>query len=175
MGGETINETIVKELRGVGMTEDDLRLINDSLNRYPDCLLDIPYIRIILAGARFKRKSEKDIRTFHGEKNSIIENAVEHNLNGLKVNSALTRPDKLVNVLKSLDYVDSNLATLKVLSVGPRSESEIFSLISAGFSPANIRGLDLISYSPFVDLGDMHNMPYQNAAFDIVILGWVLA
>ncbi len=39
----------------------------------------------------------------------------------------------------------------------------------------NIRALDLISYSPWVDIGDMHAMPYQDNAFAAVIMGWCLA
>ena len=42
-------------------------------------------------------------------------------------------------------------------------------LTSAGFDPANIRGLDLISYSSMVDVGDMHDLPYEDDSFDIVI------
>ena len=63
---------------------------------------------------------------------------------------------------------------LKVLTIGPRTEAEIFSLVAAGFAPQNITGLDLISYSPFVELGDMHDMPFDNDSFDVVISGWVL-
>ena len=47
-------------------------------------------------------------------------------------------------------------------------------MIAAGFLPENIRGLDLISYSDFVDLGDMHAMPYDDNSFDVIIIGWVL-
>jgi len=39
----------------------------------------------------------------------------------------------------------------------------------------NVRALDIISYSPWVDLGDMHAMPYADNQFGIVIMGWVLA
>jgi SAM-dependent methyltransferase len=62
-----------------------------------------------------------------------------------------------------------------VLSIGPRSEIEIFTLMSAGFSRDRIRALDLFSYSPYVETGDMHAMPYPDCSFDIVFLGWVLS
>jgi len=38
----------------------------------------------------------------------------------------------------------------------------------------NIRGLDLISYSPWVDLGDMHAMPYEDDTWDITLVSMVL-
>lgn len=48
-------------------------------------------------------------------------------------------------------------------------------MIAYGFKKNNIRGLDLISYSPLIDLGDMHAMPYDDSSVDIIIAGWVLA
>lgn len=35
-------------------------------------------------------------------------------------------------------------------------------------------GLDLISCSPHIRLGDIHNMPFDDNSFDVVICGWVL-
>ena len=60
-----------------------------------------------------------------------------------------------------------------ILCVGPRSEGEILNLLGLGFR--TIRGLDLISYSPWIDLGDMHAMPYADNTFGVVIMGWVFA
>lgn len=44
-----------------------------------------------------------------------------------------------------------------------------------GFRQSYIRGLDLISYSPWIDLGDVHDIPYKDSSWDVVILGWVIA
>lgn len=68
-----------------------------------------------------------------------------------------------------LDY----MCDAKVLTIGPRTEGEIFALIAYGFRPGNIRGLDLFSYSPFIDVGDMHSMPYEDNRFDITIAACV--
>ena len=38
----------------------------------------------------------------------------------------------------------------------------------------NITALDLFSYTPKFDMGDMHKMPYNNNSFDIIISGWCL-
>jgi len=61
-----------------------------------------------------------------------------------------------------------------VLCIGPRTEDEFFSFLGEDFRPENLTGLDLMSYSEFVDVGDMHHMPYDDDSFDIVFLGWVL-
>ncbi len=64
-------------------------------------------------------------------------------------------------------------STAKVLIVGPRTEDDIFLSKALGF--ADTRGLDLFSYSPLIELGDMHNLPYEAASFDVIVLGWVIA
>ena len=39
----------------------------------------------------------------------------------------------------------------------------------------NITAVDLIKYSPWVDQGDMHNLPYEDNKFDLILCGWVIA
>lgn len=75
--------------------------------------------------------------------------------------------------LKSLGFI--NYQKSKVLAVGPRLESEIFTLMSNGFKIKNIKAIDLQSYSSLIDLGDMLKMPYENNTFDILFAGWVIA
>ena len=69
----------------------------------------------------------------------------------------------------------SDYKNLKILSIGPRSEGEIFFLYSNGFEFQNISAIDLFSYSPLIELCDMHNLKYDNSTFDIVLMGWCLA
>ena len=57
----------------------------------------------------------------------------------------------LLEVVKS-KYEAKNFKNLKVLSVGPRSEGEIFNLFANGFEFKNIVGIDLFSYSPLIKL-----------------------
>lgn len=60
----------------------------------------------------------------------------------------------------------------RVLIVGPRTEDDIF--LGKALGLYNTRGLDIFSYSPYIDVGDMHCMPYPNESYDAVILGWAL-
>ncbi len=80
----------------------------------------------------------------------------------------------LLEVVKS-KYEAKNFKNLKVLSVGPRSEGEIFNLFANGFEFKNIVGIDLFSYSPLIKLSDMHDMKVGNDQFDLVLMGWCLA
>ena len=83
------------------------------------------------------------------------------------------RSSILINPLKSMDCI--NFKKSRVLSIGPRLESEIFNLIKNGFKKKNIFALDLQTYSPLIQLGNMTKMPYEDNYFDIVFCGWVLS
>ena len=96
-----------------------------------------------------------------------------------KIFSIATNPggSKLNLLLEAIrkKYSKSEFKNLKVLSIGPRSEGEIFNLFANGFELKNITGLDLFSYSPFIKLGDMHSLSFNDEEFDIVLMGWCLA
>lgn len=81
------------------------------------------------------------------------------------------RPLRLIRPLSVIDGIDP--ASAGVLSVGCRFETELLYLLGHGFR--KVRGLDLIAYSPWVDVGNMHAMPYPDDAWDVVILGWVIS
>ena len=159
----------------VNLGPEALKQINAFLRDNPDQLLQIPEIRTMIAASRIEQLKPEDIRTVNDETPSSIQNVVNYNIEGLKSMWALQRPAALINPLRSCEYIMARIGALDVLTVGPRTEAEIFVLLAAGFNPSRIRGLDLISYSPFVDVGDMHDMPYRDNSLDVVILGWVLA
>ena len=79
----------------------------------------------------------------------------------------------LLNSIKK-KYNKSELKNLKVLSIGPRAEGEIFNIFAHGFELKNIIGLDLFSYSPLIKLGDMHRLEFDDEEFDVVLMGWCL-
>ncbi|WP_425407225.1 class I SAM-dependent methyltransferase [Hwanghaeella sp.] len=166
------NSTTVLEKDEAVLTE----LVRQLLQRYPDEFLQIPFIRSALATMKIDAL-DKNALTLGQVENpaALVENAISHNIDGMIGKVSLFRPSILVMPLRSLDRVAETMKVSRVLSVGPRTEAEIYTLIACGFEPSNIRGLDLFSYSDFVDAGDMHAMPYDDDSFDIVILGWVLA
>ena len=78
----------------------------------------------------------------------------------------------LIHPLKSIDFV--NFKKFKVLSIGPRVESELMTIRSMGFKWKNIKAIDLHTYSNLIELGDMHEINYKDNSFDVVISGWTL-
>ena len=153
-----------------------VELVRQLLQRYPDEFLQIPFIRNALATMKIDSLNEEAMTLGAvDDPDALIGNAVSHNMRGLMGKVSLFRPSILVTPLRSISMVGERLKSCKVLSVGPRTEAEIYTLVACGFDPANIRGLDLISYSDYVDAGDMHAMPYEDDSFDVVVLGWVLA
>lgn len=104
---------------------------------------------------------------------AVSRNTILHNMRGGGELSA-PRSHLLIRPLITIDKVRRESTKLKVLSIGPRSEGEIYNLAAYGFSLKNIKGLDLFSYSSYIDVGDMHSLPYPNDSFDVVIFGWVL-
>jgi len=160
--------------RKLNLTPQESKQIIDHIQSNPADLLQIPTVRALLAKSRFERVEAAALETLDETSEAVRSHAIEHNMNNLRKMEAVERPSILVYPLRGIEYVVRNAAALKVLTIGPRTESEIFSLIAAGFDPEKITGLDLISYSDFVQLGDMHAMPFDDGSFDVVIMGWVL-
>ena len=74
----------------------------------------------------------------------------------------------LLNFLNSIPYLNKS----DLLIIGPRYETEI--LIAKSFGFKNIKALDTFSYSPLIDVGDMHKMQYKDKSFNSIICGWTL-
>lgn len=135
-------------------------------------LLRIDLIRFVVAAARFAYfRRTRGIKTIGGDPDAVTELTVFHNLKGLR-DLAVVRSTMLIRPLASLETLSSSS---RILCVGPRTEGELLNVVAHGFSRSFVRGLDLISYSPWVDLGDMHAMPYPDDSWDAVMLAWVLA
>jgi len=81
--------------------------------------------------------------------------------------------DRPLSLIRPLSVIPGN-EERRVLSIGTRYETELLYLVGYGFEPDRIRGLDLFSYSPWIDAGNMHSMPYSDGDFDVVILGWIV-
>lgn len=136
-------------------------------------ILLIDIYRYFIASLRYIYfvKVKRNLKTFDLEKMEISAKTISHNLKGLK-DLAVVRSNALIKPLSVNERLNSNS---KILSIGPRTEGELFNLVGNGFKKENIVGLDLISYSPWVKLGDMHQLEFDDNSFDAVILGWVIA
>lgn len=95
---------------------------------------------------------------------------VKHNLQGLKYCN--TRIDLLLRPLSVIEKLDKDS---KILIIGPRNENDLFTLVGYGFNFRNLTGLDLISYSPTIEIGDMHHTRFPDNHWDAVVCGWTLS
>lgn len=145
----------------------------------PEKLYSVSDIRRVVARYRFlrnrrnfKKIENKELNTGTGS-HTIEHNERELRLSGFK---SSIRPARLISIISSLPRVyDADPALLKVLSVGPRTEMEIMSLLSIGLDIKNIDSIDLISSSPHIRVGDMHDSClFPRSHYDIILFSWVL-
>ena len=160
------------------LTTDIKTEIERRFQQKPQAFFKMPFVRNLIAMDRLRSVSVDEMEVADKIDPGAVENVLEYNKEMLRNfenhSHTLERPQVLIDVLTSIYYIYQNRASLKVLCVGPRTEAEFLMLLAEDFKPDNIRGLDLISYSDYVDVGDMHHMPYDDNSFDIVFLGWVL-
>lgn len=104
----------------------------------------------------------------------MSENTIAHNIRGM-FDFSVERSLRLIYPLVSIEWVRNDISERTILTIGPRTEGEIYNLFSYGFKKKNVTGLDLITYSPMIQLGDMHAMAFSDESFDIVMAGWVIA
>lgn len=95
---------------------------------------------------------------------------VSHNMRSIY--SANPRMNLLLRPLSVIETLD---AASRILVIGPRNEYDLYTLVGLGFRLQNLVGLDLITYSPHIELGDMHRMRFGDGAFDAVVCGWTLS
>ncbi|GAB6053157.1 hypothetical protein JCM17960_19770 [Magnetospira thiophila] len=153
---------------------DTMRDVAAFISGNPMKLLQIPEIAAIVSDRRAQRLLRSGLRQMP-EAVAAIPEAVEHNARQILARQATLRPWILIRPLLGLDAVRRRLGALKVLSVGPRTEEEIIALLGSGFAAENITAVDLITYSPWISLADMHDLPFADEGFDIVLAGWVLS
>lgn len=101
---------------------------------------------------------------------SAVPMTLKHNLKSLR-----RRLNRMVLLIAPLAVLENVSKQSKVLVIGPRNEWDLFLLRRFGFDFAACTGLDLISYSPNIVLGDMHAMDFADDSFDVVLCGWTLS
>lgn len=114
--------------------------------------------------ARIRRK----LRVYEDESGVL---AGDYSLGQLKAGRPATRILDLIRPLVSIDKVTSKSS---IVSIGCRFEADLLYLCGYGFDPRRVKGLDMISYSPWVDCGNMHKMDYADDTWDVVLMGWVM-
>ncbi|HYD74811.1 class I SAM-dependent methyltransferase [Ramlibacter sp.] len=154
----------------------DVRRVKGTLRHTLDQLLLVDLLRYLVVALRYfwfvkVRRRLATLDAGRGADAAVAGHTVSHNLRGLR-DLAVNRSHLLVRPLSVLETLPTDA---RILSIGPRSEGELLSLAAHGFMWSRIEALDLISYSPKVQLGDMHSTRYPDGSFDAVILGWVLA
>lgn len=135
-------------------------------------LLLVPRLRSHFCKLRWKLR-KRNLR-FYGEPTAGVgENVVKYNLTAFDSIAGFGCGGRMNLVMFPLSALVPNPDSAKVLIIGPRTEDDIYLAKALGF--AETRGLDLFSYSPYIDLGDMHKTSYADEQFDVVVLGWVVA
>jgi SAM-dependent methyltransferase len=145
----------------------------ELLNRLTEMgtrLLLVPRIRFHFVKWRWRRL-KKNMRHHQNSTAGVGENVVSYNLTAFDSDAAFGCGGRMDLVLYPLAALAPKTAS--VLIVGPRTEDDIYLSKALGFE--NSRGLDLFTYSPHIDLGDMHALPYPSDSFDAIVLGWVVA
>jgi SAM-dependent methyltransferase len=107
----------------------------------------------------------------YGDETGVERLGHERNRRSILAGEPSERILKLIMPLSVIDRLD---AQSRIVAIGCRYETDLLYLAAYGFDPKNIRGLDMFSYSPWVDLGNMHAMKYPDSTWDAVLLGWVL-
>ena len=145
-----------------------MRLLPKIRNRQA---LRINSVRKLIGAARLRwaiaRNRVKTLDSAHSVKETI-----QHNMKSLKDFSNC----RIELLIRPLSVIESIRDAKSVLLIGPRNENDL--LIASTYLDLpldRVRGLDLISYSKQIDLGDMHQMPYEDNTFDVVICGWTVS
>ena len=133
--------------------------------------LRINFVRKFVGKLRFLwARIRGNIRTVDSKQS--VKETLQHNLKSLGDFSN----QRIELLIRPLSVIESVRDANSILLIGPRNENDL--LIASAFFDLPlecIRGLDLISYSKQIDLGDMHQMPYADNSFDVVICGWTLS
>ena len=148
-------------------------------------LLSVPQLRHLVALRRWETflKSGAQLQV-HGETDEgVFRETVDHNIQGIKNSilhlASLSRSEMVLRPVMCLDHIysyqrQSVFPELSMLLIGSRTEFEVLSALAYGVLPSQLKAIDLISYSPWITPGDMHQLPYPDNSFDVIVMGWVL-
>lgn len=140
-------------------------------------LLSVKGIRLFVVKLRY-RFLKKNLKIKEDGSASIGKKTISHNMSAFEdLDSAFGCGERMglliypVVAYNSFHAIDKGKQ--KVLIVGCRTEDDIYWMKSFGFQQTI--GLDLISYSKHVMIGDIHKTDFKDATFDVVMLGFMIA
>ena len=145
----------------------------------------ITFIRMIFFVKLSKKMKITDKKLDHVSENTLLSNKrrvvadpelpshpTARNLFGLDLDVVGGKSQRFLDFLK---LYDDKLEDKKVLIIGPRNEAEIFTFAGSGLDTKNIIAVDLFTYSPKIQVMDMHELEFGNGIFDVVYAGWVIS
>ena len=135
-------------------------------------LLKIDVLRSNYCKLRWKLRRRR-LKLFERNTEGVSEGTLSHNLGAFGHDAAFGMGNRMALLLYPTAALLRGVADARVLIVGPRTEDDIFWAWSLGLR--GTRGLDIFSYSPWIDLGDIHAAPYESGSFDAVLFAWMLA
>jgi SAM-dependent methyltransferase len=135
--------------------------------------LRLETLRIRLCQLRWRLLKHK-LRFYPSLDEAVGEKAISHNISAFDHSAAFGMARRMSLLLYPTAAVfKDRLNDIKVLIVGPRTEDDIFWARSLGMF--NTVGLDLFSYSPLIELGDIHDSQIPSESYDAVLLGWMIS
>lgn len=156
---------------GIYFTDGEWQKVFGYVRSHPQVMFFDKELRRAVAAARAKifKMSEQ----WNGDRSNMIDLTIGYNKRHME-NILESHVVRLLRPLSIIDPVYDRAKELKLLSVGPRNENEVFHLIAHGFRPENIEAIDVVSNSPLVRVADMHDIPFPDSSFDVVVSGWTL-
>jgi SAM-dependent methyltransferase len=147
--------------------------IRSYLRRAAYGLLFIDPVRFLFCKIRWTFLKGR-IRTLDRHSPSVGHDAVKYNLSAFQHNAVFGMGRRMsLLIFPIAAFLKEALNSARVLIVGPRTEDDIFWARSLGL--VETTGLDLFSYSRFIQLGDIHRTDYPSGTFDAVLLGWMIS
>jgi len=161
--GRSIGRSVARNVLPM-FTSMPRQLLRVTLIRFSICAIRYLWYAMLLRRTRALNVATGD----------VAPNTVSHNMRGM-FDLAVERSLRLIWPLTAIETIRNRIPDVQLLSIGARTEGELYNLYAAGFKKRNVTAVDLISYSPRVRLGDMHALDLPDNSFDATMVGWVLA
>ena len=148
--------------------------IPSRLSRLFFALLHIDKLRFKVSQLRW-RFLKKNLRVAQDMDLGVGRTTIEYNLGAFNnEEAAFGMAGRMALLLYPVAALcKDHLHSTKVLIVGPRTEDDILWAKSLGLF--NTDGLDLFSYSPWIQAGDIHKSGIPSHSYDAVLLGWMIS